>query len=363
LENDQVRDGVKFLRHRLGRVLDKIRDKTVTTGHVVVRPIPHSPAADTYFDTFGMYAAGVVRISGWSLKPTRELSHLAELMVNGRPLGPSQVFRTYRPDIRVIVGAAHDYSGVVIEFVLPLERICSIALHTPNTTLSFEIADLGIQFFEAPYRGLFRQDQVLHREQIYGYGPPNDETPVEILSATSRLSGTILDFGCGNGALVRRLRARGLDTLGLELDRAAIRDSLAPDVQPYVTLYDGQLPAPYAAKSFDCVVAVEVIEHLPDLVPAIAELARIARSEVLLTTPDISAIPLLSAENVVPWHLLESTHLNFFTQPSLERLLREHFEEIELGRISPNTINNTRYWTSLMVWCRGPIGNSLASCE
>jgi hypothetical protein len=37
------------------------------------------------------------------------------------------------------------------------------------------------------------------------------------------------------------------------------------------------------------------------------ELARLARREVLLTTPDISAVPLLSAENVVPWHPLEST--------------------------------------------------------
>jgi SAM-dependent methyltransferase len=214
---------------------------------------------------------------------------------------------------------------------------------------------LGVQLVDVPYSHLFEHDKVLHREGIYGSGPPLDTTAADVLSAASRLSGSILDFGCGNGALLRRLRATGLDTKGIELDRPEIRDSLGEDIRPFVTLYDGHLPAPYPTKSFDCVVAVEVIEHAPNLVPVIAEFARLARKEVLLTTPDMSAVPLLSLESVVPWHLLEATHVNFFTQTSLEQLLRAYFRYVEFGRIGPNTISGIQYWTSFLVWCREPL--------
>jgi 2-polyprenyl-3-methyl-5-hydroxy-6-metoxy-1,4-benzoquinol methylase len=114
----------------------------------------------------------------------------------------------------------------------------------PSSTLTLEPAELGVKFFDAPYRGVWQQDQVLHREHIYGHGPPSDETSLDVLSAASALSGTILDFGCGNGALLRRLRAQGLEVEGLELDRPGIRDNLAAVVKHHITLCDGQLPSP-----------------------------------------------------------------------------------------------------------------------
>jgi 2-polyprenyl-3-methyl-5-hydroxy-6-metoxy-1,4-benzoquinol methylase len=339
----------------MARALNNMWNKNMTSGHVAVRRIAHWPAPNTYIDAIDVYGAGLVRVSGWSLKPASEVLSVVDLEVDGHRVENCQVFRTFRPDVRMIMGGADDYRGIAIEFTLPPERVQTITLRMPSRTLNFDAGELGVTFFDAPYRSLWQQDQVLRREHIYGYGPPSNETSLDVLSAATTLSGTVLDFGCGNGALLRQLRARGLPVEGLELDRPEIRDCLAEDVKPYITLYSGNLPSPYAAKSFDCVVAVEVIEHLPELLPAIAELARLARKEVLLTTPDIGAVPLLSAENVVPWHLLESTHLNFFTQSSLQRLLSDYFGEIEFGRVGRNTINKTHYWTSLLVWCRQPI--------
>jgi hypothetical protein len=37
----------------------------------------------------------------------------------------------------------------------------------------------------------------------------------------------------------------------------------------------------------------------------------------------------------VPWHLLEGDHKNFFTRPSLRRLLGEHFANVEILTYAP----------------------------
>jgi hypothetical protein len=83
-------------------------------------------------------------------------------------------------------------------------------------------------------------------------------------------------------------------------------------------------------------------------------MARLTRDRLILTTPDLSSVPLLFHHQVVPWHILEATHVSFFTQQSLHRALQEHFGKIEIARIGANTINNTVYYTSLMAVCSQP---------
>ena len=115
-----------------------------------------------------------------------------------------------------------------------------------------------------------------------------------------------------------------------------------------MTLYEGGFPLPFADNSFDIVVSSEVLEHVPDYKTAIAEIARVCKHLVIVTVPDMSAIPLGAHHGLVPWHLLESTHINFFTQESLEECLRPHFNKIDFGRIGPSRINETRYFVSLV---------------
>jgi 2-polyprenyl-3-methyl-5-hydroxy-6-metoxy-1,4-benzoquinol methylase len=204
------------------------------------------------------------------------------------------------------------------------------------------------------YAELLTRREPLRRSDVYGSGPPVAAVSGEILGFKPWMQGAVLDFGCGAGALVHELRRNGTEAWGLELDTPVIRDALLEDVAPYVTLYDGTFPTPLESKHFDTVTSVEVLEHIEDFSATIAELARLTRDRLLLTTPDLSAIPLLHRHRVVPWHLLEPTHVSLFTQESLARLLRTHFETVEFFRIGPTSVNGTLFHTSLLATCRGP---------
>jgi hypothetical protein len=59
----------------------------------------------------------------------------------------------------------------------------------------------------------------------------------------------------------------------------------------------------------------------------------------------------LQRHNVVPWHLLESTHLNFFTETSLRSALAPHFSKVEIGRMGEIETNGSRYFISLLAVC------------
>ena len=170
------------------------------------------------------------------------------------------------------------------------------------------------EFVNPHYRGLFESEQVYHRENIYGCGPPNPFRKPEALELAKELSDPILDFGCGSGALVQELQRAGLKAQGLELESPTIRESFERADRSSITLYDGRLPSPFPSGSFKSVFCSEVLEHIPDFESAIRDIARLATEKVMFTVPDASAIPTGFRHALVPWHLLEGTHVNFFTQ-------------------------------------------------
>jgi len=144
----------------------------------------------------------------------------------------------------------------------------------------------------------------------------------------------ILDFGCGNGVLVRAYRAAGMDASGIELARPPINETLCPDVAPFIKLYDGSFPLPFADRQFESVIATEVIEHIPDYPTALEEIARVCRSTFAITVPDMTCVPIGRRRGFVPWHLLEATHVNFFNHRSLAKALAPHFRSIRFFQIA-----------------------------
>ncbi|MEZ5286813.1 MAG: hypothetical protein R2712_18790 [Vicinamibacterales bacterium] len=114
-----------------------------------------------------------------------------------------------------------------------------------------------------------------------------------------------------------------------------------------MTLYDGNGPAPFADRQFASVTCCEVLEHIPDPGRAAADLARLARERLLVTVPDMSSIPRGFRHGVVPWHLLEATHVNFFTQHALEAVLSPFASGVEVSRIGEVRCGPLSYYTSL----------------
>jgi len=102
-------------------------------------------------------------------------------------------------------------------------------------------------------------------------------------------AGRLLDVGCGHGLLLDEARARGYDTVGLELSRAAAahaREALGLDVL--------ELPLEEFEDSdgFDAVVLADVIEHLEDPAAELGRCARLLRPGGVLcvVTPDPSSL-------------------------------------------------------------------------
>jgi 2-polyprenyl-6-hydroxyphenyl methylase / 3-demethylubiquinone-9 3-methyltransferase len=110
------------------------------------------------------------------------------------------------------------------------------------------------------------------------------------LKALGDLGGRlVLDAGCGGGLVARELAAAGAEVVGVDrslgslgVARRAVRRGpgnprgVPRTVGASFSPAQGRLERlPFAAGSFNAVVAADVLEHLPDLPAAVAELARV----------------------------------------------------------------------------------------
>ncbi len=89
----------------------------------------------------------------------------------------------------------------------------------------------------------------------------------------------ILDVGCGTGGTMDRLRPLGL-VVGLDLEPLALEFS---HNRGHRSLILGSATTlPFVTNSFDIVVALDVLEHIPDHEAAAREIARVLRPGGLL---------------------------------------------------------------------------------
>jgi SAM-dependent methyltransferase len=303
-----------------------------------------------FVDRICVDPCGLIRIKGW-WDGVFEGETPPVVYLDGAQIPFLQYFRLNRPDIPV------SSDGQLIQVGLALEYLVPDTLVRPLTVLEVAIGSRSFRFessfaFVSPhYKSLFDSGAVWHRGNIYGSGPPNSVVDPEVFELASRLPSPLLDFGCGKGALIGRLRQRGTEAYGIELFSEGLRAAILPEVSDRITLYDGSFPTPFEDGQFNAVVCSEVLEHIPDYEGALQEIARIAAQSAFFTVPDASAIPAGFRHGVVPWHLLEATHVNFFNQTSLTNELRRHFSKVQIGRIGPAYLNGTRTFVSLTALC------------
>jgi len=137
----------------------------------------------------------------------------------------------------------------------------------------------------------------------------------------------VLDVGSGTGELVCALGAEGFDAAGVEPSAEAARVARERGLE----VFAGDL-ATYAVShprhAFDAVVAVNVLEHVPDPVGLLGTLRDILRDGGLacIQVPnDFSALQMAAQAKLgkPPWWIAVPDHVNYFDFDSLCALLRE----------------------------------------
>lgn len=99
----------------------------------------------------------------------------------------------------------------------------------------------------------------------------------------------ILDLGCGPGNTLRRLKPAGR-VYGFDYSLDALAFARSRGVQH---VFSGELTAlPVASAAFDCVLALDVLEHVEDDQAALTEVARVLRpgGVFLFTVPAFMAL-------------------------------------------------------------------------
>lgn len=137
---------------------------------------------------------------------------------------------------------------------------------------------------------------------------------------------SVLEVGCGEGVLAHHLitsehRPKRFSACDLELSQ------LAPNLDPAIEFHEASAyELPHADSSFDLVLCCEVLEHLEEPDRAFAELARVARGAVLVSTP---WEPLWRGLNMARGKYLSDLgntpgHIQHFSKHGLKRLAERH---------------------------------------
>jgi SAM-dependent methyltransferase len=126
-----------------------------------------------------------------------------------------------------------------------------------------------------------------------------------------------LDYGCGNGGLVRYLNGRKLaDAIGF--DEGAITVQARSRGIPILT--PAELPQHEGC--FDAITAIEVLEHTLDPVAELRTMRRLLRPGGLLFLTTGNARPY--AQRLDRWrYVIPEIHISFFEPRTLERALAD----------------------------------------
>jgi SAM-dependent methyltransferase len=154
----------------------------------------------------------------------------------------------------------------------------------------------------------------------------------ELLPATA--PARILEVGTGEGEVARRVAARYPDAALVALD--------LPDHELSANVFGDAARLPFPDATFDLVLAVEVLEHLPDPGAALDELARVARpgADAVLSVP---SEPLWRALNLARGKYVGDLgntpgHIQHWTPGGFRRLVSRRFAVQVVRRPLPWTV-------------------------
>lgn len=92
---------------------------------------------------------------------------------------------------------------------------------------------------------------------------------------------TILDFGCSRGYVVRAFREMGYDAWGVDISEWAVKNC-DETVRPFIATHSY---VPRCSRTYDWIIAKDVLEHIPMVQETIHDLMRASRIGVFAVVP------------------------------------------------------------------------------
>jgi len=160
---------------------------------------------------------------------------------------------------------------------------------------------------------------------------------------------SVVDIGCGDGRITNRLEPIYSRVVGVDTSKAALRHVKAQALRASVT------HLPFAANSFDLVLATEVLEHLPKkhYQNAIREMKRVASRWILLGVPWKEQLSIAQARcPICKTKFHGNYHYRSFGESALRRLFAPEFVLLK----SEKTGGTRRKYVPWLLWLKQHVG-------
>lgn len=138
---------------------------------------------------------------------------------------------------------------------------------------------------------------------------------------------SILDAGCGEGYAASRILAQHPQAkiVGVDLSFEAVQQVAAVSPETPACVAD-VTRLPVGANSFDMVISLEVLEHLPDPAAAIHAYRAVSRRYVFVSVPNeplFRGLRMLRGDNLSQWGN-HPEHINHWNLMTIQRFLRDN---------------------------------------
>lgn len=249
-------------------------------------------------------------------------------------------------DVKCNLCCADDYTVCFPKGVAQLHRIvrcnrCGLMYANPQETVDSDRLEADTRpavFDEAQNRQYFQKQQV----QL-----PDNERALRVLNELFPRRGRLLEIGSFCGIFLNRIRTDGWTTTGLEPDRSAAEYARS---KYQLDIVNGVLPNPaLAARAFDAVVMLHVIEHMSDPSANLRDIHRLLAPGGVLAveTPRFDSLlfKLLGRRERSLCNC--NGHIFFFTVPTLRRMLEQNGFEVIRVELVGRTLTLDRLFYNL----------------
>ncbi len=157
---------------------------------------------------------------------------------------------------------------------------------------------------------------------------------------------SVLDVGCGEGVLTHEWAGRLGDRriVGIDLGDPKLQAEWEKRQRPNLEYrVEEATSLSFGDDEFDVATAIEVLEHVPDPDATLAEMARVARTHLLVSVPREPLWRIVNMARGAYWKSLGNTpgHVNHWSRVGFVSLLTRHGTVEEIRSPFP--------WTMLLV--------------